>query len=523
MSRNHNSKNQIPQDPASFGPAFAAMAKNILNERYRFLPYLYTLMYKAHTNGETVVRPMMMEFPTDLVSRDIDEQFMWGSGLLIAPVLEENTVLKRVYFPDNGWWYHNGLQLQSNQWVEVEAPKSSYNPVFVRGGYCFMQHEQPGVNVVESMKRPFKLLVALGRRGEAYGDWYWDDGNQIELNNKKFFGMEMVNYQRIQVAQFDNTYNSSIPMILGSVEILGFKPSGPSFARIGLTLNEKEKVYLDDAVFTVDNENFIINIDLKNFRIDLNTLDHVDITFEPRSPDLEPESDWTRDISCLPERDVHGRTDFGSEECFNRGCIYVEDRGENDANCYFSMQYGYKAVAWEDQSDGTTFYLEKRNSKTSMYANPYIGLAAKFELSPFTHHGVDLFIKPGSFNKNLPKFNLGYDPYAPPKCVGDGDIKMCYNDFSAFPGMHIQDAHTGEVLADLSGAPMIFDQGYTQFTVAFEAGSRIYGLGEGMHKEMKRQPGEVVTIWSREGAPSAHTMMAVTTRVFEKTEVNISA
>ena len=165
-----------------------------------------------------------------------------------------------------------------------------------------------------------------------------------------------------------------------------------------------------------------------------------------------------------------------------------------------------------------TFYLEKRNSKQSMYANPYIGLAAKFELSPDTHHGVDLFIKPGSFSPKTKKPEsdptLTYDPYVPPKCVGDGDIKMCYNDFSAFPGMQVQDAHTGDVLADLSGAPMIFDQGYTQFTVAFEAGARVYGLGEGMHKEMKRQPGEVVTIWSREGAPSAHAMLAVTTRVF---------
>ena len=229
-----------------------------------------------------------------------------------------------------------------------------YNPVLVRGANCFMQHEQPGVNVVESMKKPFKMLVALGRQGEAYGDWYWDDGNQIDLENFKWFGMEMVNYQRLQLAQFDNTYDSTIPMTLGSIEILGYKPNGLSFARIGLTLNENEKIFLDDAVFTVDNAKFIINIDLSSFNIDLNTLDHLDVTFEPRSPDLEPESDWTRDISCLPELDIHNRAGFGEQECFERGCNFVAERGENDANCYFSSQYGYKAVGWEDQSDGTT-------------------------------------------------------------------------------------------------------------------------------------------------------------------------
>ena len=70
---------------------------------------------------------MMMEFPNDVVSRDLDEQFLWGSGLLIAPVLEENAVKKQVYLPDNGWWYHNGVQLQSNFWVELDAPKASYS------------------------------------------------------------------------------------------------------------------------------------------------------------------------------------------------------------------------------------------------------------------------------------------------------------------------------------------------------------------------------------------------------------
>ena len=74
-----------------------------------------------------MVRPMMMEFPNDVVSRDLDEQFLWGSGLLIAPVLEENAVKKQVYLPDNGWWYHNGVQLQSNFWVELDAPKASYS------------------------------------------------------------------------------------------------------------------------------------------------------------------------------------------------------------------------------------------------------------------------------------------------------------------------------------------------------------------------------------------------------------
>lgn len=39
--------------------------------------------------GKTVLRSLMMEFPEDRIARTVSKQFMWGSGLLITPVLEE--------------------------------------------------------------------------------------------------------------------------------------------------------------------------------------------------------------------------------------------------------------------------------------------------------------------------------------------------------------------------------------------------------------------------------------------------
>lgn len=52
-----------PQDPAAYGPnsTLVASSKHYLRIRYTLLPYLYTLFYKAHTTGETVVRPVMHE------------------------------------------------------------------------------------------------------------------------------------------------------------------------------------------------------------------------------------------------------------------------------------------------------------------------------------------------------------------------------------------------------------------------------------------------------------------------------
>ena len=91
FSRNHNSDNSIEQDPAALGPIVTAAAKTALEWKYSLLPYLYTLFFKAHTVGDTVVRPLFFEFPRDSKSYEMSEtQFMWGPVLMIVPTLEEN-------------------------------------------------------------------------------------------------------------------------------------------------------------------------------------------------------------------------------------------------------------------------------------------------------------------------------------------------------------------------------------------------------------------------------------------------
>ena len=94
FSRNHNSARE--QDPAFLGPVVTEAAKIALQWKYSLLPYLYTLFFKAHTTGDTVVRPLFFEFPRDNKSYETSEtQFMWGSALMIVPTLEEKATSVR--------------------------------------------------------------------------------------------------------------------------------------------------------------------------------------------------------------------------------------------------------------------------------------------------------------------------------------------------------------------------------------------------------------------------------------------
>ena len=51
-------------------------------------------------------------FPTDRECLDIDKQFLWGSGLMISPVLDEGATEKSIYFPHGAWYDYYTVRYQ---------------------------------------------------------------------------------------------------------------------------------------------------------------------------------------------------------------------------------------------------------------------------------------------------------------------------------------------------------------------------------------------------------------------------
>jgi alpha-glucosidase (family GH31 glycosyl hydrolase) len=95
FSRNHNAIGMKSQEPYVFGDDTTRRCRMALNIRYTLLPYLYTLLANASATGSPVVRPLFFEFPDDLNVWSVSEtQFMWGSALLISPVLQEGGGLR---------------------------------------------------------------------------------------------------------------------------------------------------------------------------------------------------------------------------------------------------------------------------------------------------------------------------------------------------------------------------------------------------------------------------------------------
>ncbi len=96
-------------------------------------PEMIALVDEAQASSTPLVRHLVLEFPDDPMSRRISDQYMLGSALLVAPIVREGEVRRRVYLPA-GTWFHvwSGERHEGPGEIEVDAPIGS-PPLFSRG------------------------------------------------------------------------------------------------------------------------------------------------------------------------------------------------------------------------------------------------------------------------------------------------------------------------------------------------------------------------------------------------------
>jgi len=132
--RNHSEIGSIEQYPWSFGDAIHGLAREAIRLRYRLMPYIYTAFVRASETGEPVQRPLVLDHQDDPAVVDIDDEYLFGRDLLVAPVVEAGTTSREVYLPEGDWYdWHTGELLHGRRTVTVETPLERI-PLFARAG-----------------------------------------------------------------------------------------------------------------------------------------------------------------------------------------------------------------------------------------------------------------------------------------------------------------------------------------------------------------------------------------------------
>jgi alpha-glucosidase len=207
IDRDHTEKWTGDQEPWVGGPDAEEIRRRFIEERYRLMPYLYTVAEESSRTGVPIERPLFLEFPeaaTDRHPIDVDltaaGEFLLGPDLLIAPPPFPDKLDNYVVeFPTAEWYdYWTGQRVPKPAPADPEpnAPVSPLDlipltawihpelatlPVYVRGGAIL-----PVAPLVQSTNetpegpltlRVYARLNGAGNVGnECRGSLYLDDG-----------------------------------------------------------------------------------------------------------------------------------------------------------------------------------------------------------------------------------------------------------------------------------------------------------------------------------------------------------
>jgi alpha-glucosidase len=175
LFRNHAAVGTKDKEPWSFGEDAEDMARDMINQRYRLLPYLYSLFYEASRTGLPVARSLAISYPYDskIYEWSYQQEYMLGNDLLIVPVSCTQKFVK-VYLPKGRWYRWNGGRFyEGKQEVIVDAPLSDL-PVFVKASGII-----PLQSVIQHTgERPDSILEIHIYKGLLKNSflWYEDDG-----------------------------------------------------------------------------------------------------------------------------------------------------------------------------------------------------------------------------------------------------------------------------------------------------------------------------------------------------------
>lgn len=122
------------REPWHFDKTTQNIVRGLLKLRTRLLPYWYTLAWDAAQNGNPLMRPLWWQDPTNRDFWDLDDAFLLGEHLLVAPILEEGKRERNVLLPPGDWYNFWDDRVLLGPGPERLAAPLERIPLFVRGG-----------------------------------------------------------------------------------------------------------------------------------------------------------------------------------------------------------------------------------------------------------------------------------------------------------------------------------------------------------------------------------------------------
>jgi alpha-D-xyloside xylohydrolase len=199
MMRSHGetSRREIWEFGKKGEPIYDAIEKAI-KTRYALMPYIYSTSWQVSANDDSFMRALVMDYAADKNVWDMNDEFMFGRSLLVAPVTEA------MYMPEARGWYEESPDWTQkkemevylpagNKWYDFETNKVygggqnvtvdasiDHCPVFVREGSIL----PIGPDVQYTSEKPWDdLLICVYAGPKGNFTLYEDEGDNYNYEN----------------------------------------------------------------------------------------------------------------------------------------------------------------------------------------------------------------------------------------------------------------------------------------------------------------------------------------------------
>jgi alpha-glucosidase len=234
--RNHSAWGTNSKEPWAFGEEVEKAAREMINQRYRLIPYLYSMMYQSTVSGLPVARSLAINYPFDekVYWYAYQHEYLFGDNILVAPVSSKQSAQK-VYFPAGGWYrLSSGEFFRGTSETLVDAPLSDL-PVFIKAGGIL-----PLQSVVQNTsQKPSPVLELHIYNGDQPNTfiYYEDDGVTYQYENGVFYKRNIrfnPVKKSIELDKVEGTHSSKfngIMLVLHSFgDILSVKANGKEYS-----------------------------------------------------------------------------------------------------------------------------------------------------------------------------------------------------------------------------------------------------------------------------------------------------
>jgi alpha-glucosidase len=176
LFRNHCNIMGRRQEPWAYDQETLEINRKYIKLHYKLLPYLYDLFWECENNGLPVIRPLIMENQQDENVREMNDEFLFGSRILVAPVVNQGQRVRSIYLPDGEWIdYWTKETLIGGRHIIKETPLDVC-PVYVKSGSLLPCY--PDINYVG--EKEIDELTLESYSGAGKYQHYQDNGEDYD-------------------------------------------------------------------------------------------------------------------------------------------------------------------------------------------------------------------------------------------------------------------------------------------------------------------------------------------------------